>query len=168
MRLAQLCRVITVVVAALGTPGVFGDDWPQFRGPGGAGVSTDANVPVKWSDTENLLWKLELPGRGASSPIVLGDRVFVTCYSGYGVPGVENTDVKSLQRIWFASIAHWAKCVGSPRSPLTCLKTDSWGMSARTATRVTLRSRMAHACIASSARGAWSPLIWRASNSGEP
>ncbi len=57
-------------------------DWPGFRGPGSSGISSDTNVPTQWSDTKNLKWKLELPGAGFSSPIVVGETVFVTCYSG--------------------------------------------------------------------------------------
>src|SRR6478735_2478099 len=53
-------------------------NWPGWRGPSGTGVSTEENLPVKWSTTENVLWKTELPERGNSSPIVWGDRVFVT------------------------------------------------------------------------------------------
>jgi outer membrane protein assembly factor BamB len=61
-------------------------DWPRFRGPNGSGVSTgDATPPVTWSDTENLKWKIELPGPGHSCPIVVGDKVFLTCWTGYGV-----------------------------------------------------------------------------------
>ena len=60
-----------------------GSDWPQFRGPGGAGHGT-STVPLTWSDTENLRWKTPLPGPGSSSPVVIGDTVFVTCYSGVG------------------------------------------------------------------------------------
>ena len=56
-------------------------DWTQFRGPGSRGISDDTDVPTEWSDTRNLKWRLELPGSGYSSPIVVGDRVFVTCYS---------------------------------------------------------------------------------------
>ena len=52
--------------------------WPQFRGPGGAGVADQAALPERWSATENVAWVVELPGRGWSSPIVAGDRVFVT------------------------------------------------------------------------------------------
>ena len=74
------------------------EDWTQFRGAKGAGISPDTNLPVTWSDTENLRWKVELPGPGSSSPIVLGERVFVTCYSGYGVPKANGGDLKSLQR----------------------------------------------------------------------
>lgn len=60
------------------------EDWPRFRGGDGSGISRDAPPPLTWSDTENLRWKTPLPGPGSSSPIVFGDRVFVTCYTGYG------------------------------------------------------------------------------------
>ena len=52
--------------------------WPQFRGPNGAGIADDATLPVSWSTTEHVAWTADLPGRGWSSPIVWGDRVFVT------------------------------------------------------------------------------------------
>jgi outer membrane protein assembly factor BamB len=52
-------------------------NWPRFRGPNGAGVSTDKDVPVKWSDKENVLWKADLPGEGHSSPIIWGDKLFI-------------------------------------------------------------------------------------------
>jgi outer membrane protein assembly factor BamB len=55
-------------------------DWPRFRGPSGDGISSDLSVPTLWSDSQNLKWKLELPGKGFSSPIVVGDYVFVTYY----------------------------------------------------------------------------------------
>ncbi len=78
--------------------GAASADWPQFRGPGGLGISPAKGLPVSWSADKNLLWKTELPGAGASSPIVVGDRVFVTCYSGYGVPGQARGDMSQLQR----------------------------------------------------------------------
>ncbi len=56
-------------------------DWPGFRGPGGNAVTSD-KVPTEWGDKKNIKWKLDLPGKGFSSPIVVGDKVFVTCYSG--------------------------------------------------------------------------------------
>lgn len=67
----------------------WGADWPQFRGPGGLARSLEAGLPVSWSDDENIIWTTELPGYGASSPITLGDRVYLTCYTGYGL-GVES------------------------------------------------------------------------------
>lgn len=53
-------------------------NWPQFRGPGARGVSSGSGLPVRWSATQNVAWKTALPGRGWSSPIVWGDRAFVT------------------------------------------------------------------------------------------
>ena len=58
--------------------------WPGFRGPGRDCVARGATPLVKWSDTEGVKWKAALPGPGSSSPIVVGDRVYVTCYSGFG------------------------------------------------------------------------------------
>lgn len=59
------------------------DDWPRFRGVDGTGISKTA-APTEWSPDKNIRWKAELPGAGCSSPIVVGDKVFLTCYSGYG------------------------------------------------------------------------------------
>ncbi len=61
------------------------EDWTNFRGPGGQGYSSETNLPATWSDDENLTWKTKLPGAGSSSPIALGDKLYVTCYSGYGI-----------------------------------------------------------------------------------
>jgi outer membrane protein assembly factor BamB len=52
--------------------------WPQFRGSGARGISANTNLPDRWSATENVAWKASIPGRGWSSPIVWGDRVFLT------------------------------------------------------------------------------------------
>ena len=61
--------------------------WAQFRGPRGLGISSEKNLPVKWSQQDNLAWKVELPGAGASVPILVGDKIYLTCYSGYNMPG---------------------------------------------------------------------------------
>ena len=53
-------------------------DWPQFRGPDASGVADASTLPLRWSTTENVAWVTEIPGRGWSSPVVLGSRVFVT------------------------------------------------------------------------------------------
>jgi outer membrane protein assembly factor BamB len=62
-----------------------GADWTRFRGPSGSGISDDKDVPAKWSSSENIVWKTALPGFGASSPITLGDKIFLTAYTGYGL-----------------------------------------------------------------------------------
>jgi len=53
-------------------------NWPQWRGPDSQGISNDKNLPTEWSDTKNVLWKMELPGKGFSQPIIWGNRVFLT------------------------------------------------------------------------------------------
>ena len=73
-------------------------DWPQFRGLGGAASSEDRGLPAAWSSDENIAWQLALPGYGASSPIVVGDRLFITCYSGYGLDAEHPGDIKNLKR----------------------------------------------------------------------
>lgn len=54
-------------------------DWPRFRGPTGDGVAApDAGPPLEWDETKNVLWKTPIPGRGRSSPVVLGGKIFLT------------------------------------------------------------------------------------------
>jgi outer membrane protein assembly factor BamB len=55
-----------------------GSDWPQFRGPDGQGHSVSRNVPLTWSETQNVTWKVPLPGLGWSSPAILGPQIWVT------------------------------------------------------------------------------------------
>lgn len=80
MRLMKFALSLVVFAVAANS---WGADWRQFRGNDGTSVSSESGLPVKWSATENIAWKAALPGRGLSSPIVVGDRVFVTCSSGF-------------------------------------------------------------------------------------
>jgi outer membrane protein assembly factor BamB len=73
----------TIALFSLSLGSLLASDWPGFRGPRANGVSGDANVPAELT-ADNVVWKIKLPGPGASSPITSGDRVFVTCYTGYG------------------------------------------------------------------------------------
>ncbi|MEP7367134.1 MAG: PQQ-binding-like beta-propeller repeat protein [Acidobacteriota bacterium] len=66
----------------------FAEDWPQFRGPTGQGHSTETGLPLKWTDTENVRWKVEVPGRGWSSPAVAGGRVWLTTATTEGITSV--------------------------------------------------------------------------------
>lgn len=65
------------VAGVLAASTVGAENWPGWRGPGGRGITGDA-APVTWSETENIAWRTEIPGVGRSSPIIWGDRVFVT------------------------------------------------------------------------------------------
>ena len=74
-------------------------DWPRFRGPNGSGVSSESEAtPVKWSPKENVKWTVELPGPGVSSPIVVGDAIFVSSWSGYGIDAEEPGAPADLRR----------------------------------------------------------------------
>ncbi len=76
-----MCRPIFLLVLLLSLGGSSrAEDWAGFLGPDGTAKSSEKTV-TSWSESENLLWKYDLPGAGSSSPIVVGDRVFVTCYS---------------------------------------------------------------------------------------
>ncbi len=72
----------TLVIVAATARLCGAENWPQFRGPGAQGVAHHANLPDRWSATENVAWKTEISGRGWSSPIVWGDRVFLTTVAG--------------------------------------------------------------------------------------
>lgn len=82
----MLSRLLAVL--ALAAPAVAAEpgDWRTFRGNNGT-ATTSAKLPIKWDAKENVAWKTDLPGAGTSTPIVVGDHVFVTCYSGYNEPG---------------------------------------------------------------------------------
>jgi len=58
--------------------------WAQWRGPTGQGYADDTRVPLTWDDKQNLLWKTELPGRGNSTPVLWGERIFLTSASNDG------------------------------------------------------------------------------------
>ena len=72
--------------------------WSRFRGPNGSAVSDARGLPVKWDSGNGVAWKTPLPGPGSSSPIVVGDKIFLTCYSGYGVDRDKPGELKNLQR----------------------------------------------------------------------
>jgi outer membrane protein assembly factor BamB len=76
----QVCTVPGQDSAEVREPAA--EDWPQWRGPSSNGVSSETDLPTEWSLDSNIVWKAELAGLGGSSPIVWGDRVFVTSQMG--------------------------------------------------------------------------------------
>ena len=82
-RIYRTALLSVLILTALALPYLHAADWPQFRGSGGQGIATEKGLPTTWSDTENMIWKTAMPGAGASSPIVLKDLVYLTCWSGY-------------------------------------------------------------------------------------
>jgi outer membrane protein assembly factor BamB len=61
---------------------VHAENWPQWRGPGLNGVSTEKNLPVKWTTEENVVWKVAMPGFSGSTPIIWRDRIFLNVANG--------------------------------------------------------------------------------------
>ena len=73
---ALLQRQCLPACPAAASPEVM-ENWPQWRGPLCTGVAPQANPPLRWSETENIKWKVKIPGSGLASPIVWGDKIFV-------------------------------------------------------------------------------------------
>jgi outer membrane protein assembly factor BamB len=76
MRRSRLIAVVALIVLVPAVGG--GGEWPQFRGPAGSGVSSEGTLPAAWDSGKNIAWKATLPGYGWSSPVVWGDKIFLT------------------------------------------------------------------------------------------
>ena len=82
---ARVCFTLLLLLAVCSTTPVHGqENWPQFRGAQSLGISDNQNLPDTWSATENVAWKTDVKGRGWSSPIVWGNKIFVTSVVNLG------------------------------------------------------------------------------------
>ena len=89
MKVTRRIGLALLFISSLTTAGSAAN-WPQWRGPDGSGISNEKNLPATWNPTTNIKWKAAIPGRGHSSPIVWGNRVFVTtAVEGDVVPGAK-------------------------------------------------------------------------------
>jgi len=90
---------VTGLMVTLAVSTCPAQDWLRFRGSDGSGVSPEsATTATEFSADKNLAWKIELPGAGASSPIIVGDKLILTCYSGYGQQRQQPGDIEDLKR----------------------------------------------------------------------
>lgn len=78
MRRRKSFYAIVTVLLLVAARNTWAEDWPQFRGPTGQGHSIAKDVPLRWSENENVAWKVPIVGRGWSSPVVLGDQIWLT------------------------------------------------------------------------------------------
>jgi outer membrane protein assembly factor BamB len=88
----KVSRIFSLALVALFslTAASSAANWPQWRGPDGSGISNEKNLPADWSPTKNIKWKTPIEGRGHSSPIVWGNRIFLTtAIEGELVPGAK-------------------------------------------------------------------------------
>jgi outer membrane protein assembly factor BamB len=74
--------VIAVVACLSSAQSLLADNWPQWRGLNNDGISAEAKLPAEWSESKNVVWKLPLPGMGGSTPVIWGDRIFLTSQDG--------------------------------------------------------------------------------------
>jgi hypothetical protein len=99
-----------------------GENWPQWRGVNGDGVSGETDLPMHWSPTENIKWRLALPGPGGATPCIWGDQIFVTTVVGDDLVLISiNTEGKEL---WRRKVSQGDKVVrgdeGNAASPSPC------------------------------------------------
>src|SRR5258706_9360156 len=104
-------RAIILAILVLSMPAVA-EDWPQFRGPSGQGISQAKDVPIKWSASENVAWKKEIPGQGWSSPVLMGGKIYLTTAMVEGNAPTSLralcVDPKSGEILWNKEVFHRA------------------------------------------------------------
>jgi outer membrane protein assembly factor BamB len=94
-----MIRLIVLFVLIIFVPSTIAEDSGViFRGPNGQGIDSESKPPTQWSQTENLAWKIPLPGPGASCPIVWKDRIYLTCHTGFFIPGQPSGTQEDLKR----------------------------------------------------------------------
>lgn len=94
----RLIAFVLVMTLAIQSVQFSRADWPAFRGASAQGVGLSSGVPTEWSKEKGLVWKVELPGAGASSPVTMGEHIYLTCYTGYFVPGDDSGSTADLKR----------------------------------------------------------------------
>lgn len=95
---ACCCFCVFVAAGQIANRTWAATDWPQFRGPTAQGRAETKGLPLAWGDEKNVVWKATLPGPGASSPIVHGNRIYLTCFTGFAVSSSEPGDMSNLKR----------------------------------------------------------------------
>lgn len=100
MRLSTI-RIVPMVLAFAAFAQAGNEEWSGWRGPRRDGTSTETGFPVRWSATENVVWRIPVPGKGHSSPVVWGDRIFVTtCIEDSGDRKLFCLDAKDGKVLW--------------------------------------------------------------------
>ncbi|MCA9237768.1 MAG: PQQ-binding-like beta-propeller repeat protein [Planctomycetales bacterium] len=89
---------VAVIVSAGNSSVADAENYVGFRGPGSTGVAEASDLPAAWSETENIVWKCDLPGLGASCPTIIDGKIYLTCYSGYAESIDEPGDQAKLMR----------------------------------------------------------------------
>ncbi len=107
--------LVLAILCVVGAGFAAAEDWTGFRGTGGLGIGAAENLPVSWDAEKNIVWKQDLPGPGSSSPVVVGSRIYLTCYSGYGLSVEEPGDTSDLVRHVVCIDRKTGKIIGSKK-----------------------------------------------------
>ena len=102
----QILRCTLILLLAVFTvmTNGFADNWQQWRGAHNDGISQETNAPIQWSQTENVKWRLPLPGEAAATPVIWEDRIFLTSAEGEALLLMcISTDGKEL---WKQTLGH--------------------------------------------------------------
>ena len=80
MHLTKTCRfaLLLAIAPLAASPAAWAENWPQWRGAQLDGISHETNLPTTWSKTENVAWRIALPGPAGSTPVVWGDHIYLT------------------------------------------------------------------------------------------
>jgi len=98
-------QIVLLAMIAVLTGKATAEDWPRWRGPGGLGLSPEKNLPTHWSPTENIAWTLDLPPWGNSSPVIVGDRIYLTTQT-------DDTSLHVLAIDEKRGALAWQRCMG--------------------------------------------------------
>ncbi|MGE3805316.1 MAG: PQQ-binding-like beta-propeller repeat protein [Gemmataceae bacterium] len=103
--LAGMMMLRTLMMLLVLAPSLRAENWPRWRGPDGSGLSSETRLPTRWSPTEQVAWKIEIPGEGSSSPILWGEKIFLTSARERGRARlVHCLDSKNGKLLWSRSL----------------------------------------------------------------
>ncbi|MFK7769350.1 MAG: PQQ-binding-like beta-propeller repeat protein [Mariniblastus sp.] len=117
MKIKTKISWVVALLAIAFTTTVQADDWAQFRGTGGVSVG-NASLPKSFDNEKNIAWKIDMPGKGASSPIVVGDKIIVTCSGGEKQDQLYTVcvDAASGKKLWTQKFWATGRCFVHPLS----------------------------------------------------
>ena len=110
--------LMMIAFCLMGTEGLWAEDWWSFRGPNGTSAVKGVAIPAVFNEQQGIAWKIEMPGKGPSSPIVVGNQVIVTCSGGdkQDVLYIVSVDAASGQELWRQQFAATGNCNCHPLS----------------------------------------------------
>jgi len=117
-------RIVLAALANLAALSLCAHDWPEFRGPTGQGLSPAKDVPIRWSATENVAWKMAIPGSGWSSPVLVKGRLYLTTTKS--IEGVKSLKLAAMCLDAADGKVLWSTNVFSPEDGASLHRKNSY------------------------------------------